>query len=139
MARTDYRSIDDYLAAQPPATRRLLARVRAIIAKAVPDAAEVISYQIPAFRLKAGVVIFFAGWKQHYSVYPATAGVVAALGPALAKYEVSKGTIRFPLDAPVPERLIARVAKVRAAEVKARTKGRTSGTATRAKRTRSDG
>ena len=59
-------------------------------------------------------MLFFAGWKQHYSLYPATRRVVEAFKDDLAPYEVSKGTIRFPLSEPVPVKLIGRIAKFRA-------------------------
>ncbi len=117
MARAGFESVDEYIAAQPEAVQGVLERVRGAIRKAVPDAEEVISYQIPAFRLPAGLVLWFAGWKKHYSLYPATAGVVAAFEDQLASYEISKGTIRFPLSEPVPVRLIERIARLRAKEV----------------------
>jgi uncharacterized protein YdhG (YjbR/CyaY superfamily) len=116
VARTDYKSVDDYIAAQPEAVQGVLERVRSTIRKAVPGAEEVISYQIPAYKLQGRAVLYFAGWKQHYSVYPATAPLVAAFKDDLASYEVSKGTIRFPLGRPVPDRLIGRIAKFRAKE-----------------------
>lgn len=124
MARTDFRSIDEYVAAQPAAAQAVLARVRSAIAKALPGAEEAISYQIPAFKRGGTAVIHFAAWKQHYSVYPASAAVVAALAGALAPYQVSKGTIRFPLSQPVPATLIARIAKLRAKEVAAAKKAK---------------
>jgi len=68
VAKTDFTSVDQYLATQPEAARAVLTQVRGIIRKAVPGAAEVISYQIPAYKLPGGVVIYFAGWKQHYSI-----------------------------------------------------------------------
>jgi len=71
-------------------------------------------------------VIYFAGWKQHYSLYPFTAPVVAAFKADLAPYKVSKGTIRFPLSEPVPVKLIEGIAKVRAKEVAARHKAKTA-------------
>ncbi|MBI4953001.1 MAG: DUF1801 domain-containing protein [Myxococcales bacterium] len=116
MARTDFRSVDEYIATHPEAVQAVLERVRGAIRKAVPRAEEVISYQIPAYKLDGGTVIYFAGWKEHYSVYPATARVVEALADDLAPYQLSKGTIRFPLSRPVPVRLIARIAKLRAEE-----------------------
>ncbi|MCI0738224.1 MAG: hypothetical protein L0Y72_04215, partial [Gemmataceae bacterium] len=73
-------------------------------------------------NLHGGAVIYFAGWKQHYSLYPATSYVVSALKDELAPYERSKGTIRFPLTKPVPVKLIARIAKLRAMEFVERTK-----------------
>jgi uncharacterized protein YdhG (YjbR/CyaY superfamily) len=67
MAKTDFQSVDAYIAAQPEAVQGLLERVRAAIRKAVPGAAEVISYRIPTYRLPAGPVLYFAGWKAHFS------------------------------------------------------------------------
>ena len=116
MAKTDYKSVDEYIAAQPASARPVLERVRAIIRKALPDAEEVISYQIAAYKVGGERVIYLAGWKEHFSLYPTTAPLVAAFGDALAGYAMSKGTIRFPLDGPVPVRLIARIAKFRARE-----------------------
>jgi uncharacterized protein YdhG (YjbR/CyaY superfamily) len=116
MAKTDFKSVDDYIATQPNDVQPILRRVRDTIRKAVPGAEEVISYQIPAYKLHGGTVIFFAGWKQHYSLYPASDRVVEAFKDDLAAYEVSKGTIRFPLSQPVPVKLIEGIAKVRAQE-----------------------
>jgi uncharacterized protein YdhG (YjbR/CyaY superfamily) len=117
MAGTDFKSVDEYIASQPEAVQGTLARVRRIIRKAVPSAEELISYQIPAYKLHGSPVLYFAGWKQHYSLYPATGRVVAAFKDELAPYQISKGTIRFPLSEPVPARLIGRIAKFRAKEV----------------------
>jgi uncharacterized protein YdhG (YjbR/CyaY superfamily) len=108
--------VDDYMAAQPDGARRALDRVRSALRKALPTADEVISYQIPAYKQDGRTVVFFAGWKEHYSLYPASRRLVAALGDDLARYEISKGTIRFPLSEPVPVRLVARIAKLRAEE-----------------------
>jgi uncharacterized protein YdhG (YjbR/CyaY superfamily) len=116
MAKTDFKSVAEYLATLPKETRTVLERVRTIIRKAVPKGEEGISYQIPTVKLDGRAVIYFAGWKEHYSVYPATEGVVTALERELAGYELSKGTIRFPLSEPVPVALIARIAKIRAQE-----------------------
>ncbi|HVG53074.1 MAG TPA: DUF1801 domain-containing protein, partial [Vicinamibacterales bacterium] len=104
--------MDEYIASQPQDVQRLLQNVRGIIRKAVPDADEVISYQIPAYKLGGHAVLYFAGWKKHYSLYPANGRLVAAFKKELAPYEVNnKGTIRFPLSAPVPAKLIAGIAK----------------------------
>jgi uncharacterized protein YdhG (YjbR/CyaY superfamily) len=119
MAKT-VKSVDGYIASQPKEVQRLLERVRATIAKAVPGAEEQISYGIPAFKLHGRPVLYFAGWKQHYSLYPSTAPLIAAFRKELAPYEVNnKGTIRLPLSAPVPVKLIAALAKFRAKEVAA--------------------
>ena len=117
MAKTDFKSVDEYLATYPEDVQAILQRVRSTIRKAVPGVEEVISYQIPAYRLHGGTVLYFAGWKRHYSLYPATAPLVEAFKDDLAPYEVNdKGTIRFPLSQPVPVKLIGRIAKFRARE-----------------------
>jgi uncharacterized protein YdhG (YjbR/CyaY superfamily) len=116
MAKTDFKSVDDYIATHPDDVQAILRRVRTTIRKAVPTAEEVISYQIPAYKLHGGAVLFFAGWKQHYSLYPASDRVVEEFKDDLAAYEVSKGTIRFPLSQPVPVKLIEGIAKLRAQE-----------------------
>jgi uncharacterized protein YdhG (YjbR/CyaY superfamily) len=121
-------SVNEYLTAFPRAARQTLARVRDTIRKAIPDAEETISYRIPTYRLRGRYVIYFAGWKAHYSIYPANARLVAAFKDQLAPYEVNdKGTIRFPLSEPVPVRLIAALAKFRAKEVAASEKAKISG------------
>jgi uncharacterized protein YdhG (YjbR/CyaY superfamily) len=115
MAMQRYGSVSEYIAAQPRAVQGVLRKVRGAIRKAVPAAEESISYGIPAFKLDGRIVIYFAAWKQHFSIYPSSARLVAAL-PELTRYEMGKGTIRMPLDEPVPLRLIARIAKFRAKE-----------------------
>jgi uncharacterized protein YdhG (YjbR/CyaY superfamily) len=126
MAKHPFRSVDDYIEAQPEDLQAALRRVRAAIRKALPDAHELISYNMPAYRQCGGVAIYFAGWKEHYGLYGATATTVAAFGGELARCEIGKGTIRFPLAEPVPTRLIERIAKFRATEVAERKKSKAS-------------
>lgn len=126
MAKTDFKSVDEYIASQPEAVRSILERVRSAIRKAVPEAEEVISYKIPTYKLPGGPVLYFAGWKKHYSLYPVTERVVSAVKDELASYEINKATIRFPLSEPVPVKLIGRIAKFRAQEVAARAKAKLS-------------
>jgi uncharacterized protein YdhG (YjbR/CyaY superfamily) len=114
---TPLRTIDEYIAVQPAAAQMVLERVRGAIAKAVPDADECISYQIPAFKLHGRLLLYFAGWKNHYSIYPASDAMVAAFPDELGQYRVSKGTLRFPLAGKVPSALIGRIAKFRATEI----------------------
>jgi uncharacterized protein YdhG (YjbR/CyaY superfamily) len=116
MAKTDFKSVSEYIATQPGEVQPALRRVRSIIRKAMPGAEEAISYQIPAYKLHGSAVLYFAGWKKHYSLYPATDRLVAAFEKDLRPYEISKGTIRFPLGEPVPAKLIERIAKFRAKE-----------------------
>ncbi|TCJ93509.1 iron chaperone [Nocardia alba] len=107
-------SVDAYLAAQPPAARAVLQRIRETIHRAVPDTGEKISYAIPAATIGGRVFIFFAGWKAHVSVYPVPDGD-EALEKAIEPYNAGRGTLRFPLGEPIPDDLIAQIA-VRLAE-----------------------
>ena len=124
VARADYKSVAEYIAAQAPQARLVLRRVRATIRKALPGAVEGISYRIPVYKLGGRMVLYFAGFQRHYSIYPATAGVKRLLGKEHADLVHSKGTIRFALTDAVPTRLIGRIAKLRAAEVAEKTRSR---------------
>jgi uncharacterized protein YdhG (YjbR/CyaY superfamily) len=124
MATRDFQSVDDYIASQPEATQGVLELVRSAIRKALPRADEVISYKMPTYKLHGRAVLYFAAWKQHYSLYPAGARLVAAFAKALAPYKVIKSTIRLPLSEPVPVKLIARIAKFRVKEAAARQKAK---------------
>lgn len=117
MANTDYRSVEDYLDAQPETVRAVLQRVRQAMRKALPGVEEVISYEIPAFKVDGRVAVYFAGWKEHYSIYPASKALVAAFAGQLDGCVVQGRTLRFPLTKPVPAGLIGKIAKFRAAEV----------------------
>jgi uncharacterized protein YdhG (YjbR/CyaY superfamily) len=124
MAKTDFRSVDEYIAAQPKNVQVVLRRVRSIIRKALPAAVEVISYQMPAYKVEQRFFLCLGGWTQHYSLYPASDALVAAFKGALTPYRVSKGTLRFPLSEPVPVALIERIAKFQARETARRAKAK---------------
>jgi uncharacterized protein YdhG (YjbR/CyaY superfamily) len=124
MAKTDFKSVDEYIATHPPDVQAILRRVRSILRRALPGAEEVISYQIPTYKRDGAYVVYFAGWKRHFSLYPVTERVVAALGDELAPYELSKGTVRFPLSQPVPVKLVERIAKLLAKEAAERARAR---------------
>jgi uncharacterized protein YdhG (YjbR/CyaY superfamily) len=113
----DFKSVDEYLASQPETAWTILADLRATIRGAIPQAEETISYRIPTYKLQGRAVLYFAGWKRHYSLYPASARLVAAFSSELAPYQISKGTIRFPYTQPASAQLIAAIAKFRAEEV----------------------
>ncbi|MEW5742888.1 MAG: DUF1801 domain-containing protein [Myxococcota bacterium] len=106
----------------------MLRQVRAAVRKAAPQAQEIISYQMPAVRVPEGIIVYFAGWADHYSVYPVTPALLAKLGAQAKKYESSnKGTIRFSYEKPVPVALISRIVRLRAAEVAERAELRGGG------------
>lgn len=116
MAGKDFKTVDEYIAAQPEATQAALELLRSTILKAVPEVEERISYKMPTYTLHGRRLLYFAAWKEHYALYGASEGLVAMFKTELSPYEISKGTIRFPLSAPVPVRLIERIAIFRAAE-----------------------
>lgn len=103
------RNIDEYIAGFPPEVQSLLEKVRAAIRKAAPAAEEAIKYQMPTYVLN-GNLIHFAGYKNHIGLYPGTKPI-EAFADELAKYETSKGTVKFPLDKPIPYGLIGRITK----------------------------
>ena len=123
MASTRVTSVDAYIAAKPRDVRVILEQVRRAIRKAVPRAEERLSYQIPAYTLDGVPVLYFVGWKAHYSLYPVNNAVVAAFKRELAPYERSKGSLRFPLSEPVPATLIERIARFRVDVLTGREKG----------------
>lgn len=95
----------------------MLERVRRAIRKAVPQAEERISYNIPTYKLRGKILLHFAGWARHYSIYPANTRLREAFEDELAPYTVEKSTLRFSLERPVPVELIERIAKFRADEI----------------------
>jgi uncharacterized protein YdhG (YjbR/CyaY superfamily) len=124
LAKTVFRSVNEYIASKPKDVRVVLERVRRAIRTAVPGAEETIAYQMPVYTLGGVPVLYFAGWKHHYSLYPASNALVAAFRDELARYQRTRGTIRFPLSEPVPEPLIKRIARFRARQLTTRDKGK---------------
>ena len=122
MAKTNFQSIDEYIAACPPESQKYLREIRKLIRVLVPDAKERISYQIAAFERNGRNLIHFAGWKKHVSLYPVPAGS-EAFERQIAKYVDGKGTLKFPLDEPLPIKLIERVVKLHLQVNKEMTKG----------------
>lgn len=102
---------DDYVSQFPTNVQAILKKVRATIQKAAPDAREVISYQMPAFR-QHGILVYFAAWKNHIGLYPPIAGD-KTLQKATARYAGPKGNLQFPLDEPIPYALIEDIVKLR--------------------------
>jgi len=115
MAKTNFQSIDEYIASCPEDSRAYLKQIRKLIHSMVPDAKEKISYQIGCFELNGKNLIHFAGWKKHVSLYPIPAGS-DAFNKKIAKYTDGKGTVKFPLDKPLPIKLIERAVKYQLAD-----------------------
>ncbi|MBI4976404.1 MAG: DUF1801 domain-containing protein [Spirochaetes bacterium] len=109
-----FETIDAYCAQFPPEVRKILQNLRSVIRKAAPDAVEKISYQMPAFTLN-GVLVYFAAYKNHIGFYP-TGNGIRAFQKELSSFETSKGTIRFPIDKPLPIALIKKIVKYRVKE-----------------------
>ena len=110
-----YKSIDEYHAAFTPEIRKLLDKMRSTIRSAAPDAGETISYNMPAFK-QDKVLVYYAGYAKHIGFYP-TSSPIVAFKEQIAKYKTSKGAIQFPLDEPLPEKLIKEIVKFRLKEV----------------------
>ena len=108
------RSVDEYLAGVPEPARSTLNTIRAAIRSAVPaEATEVISYRIPAFKYK-GMLVWYGAFSDHCSLFPGS-GIIEAFADELKRYPISKGTIQFPLDKPLPATLLRKIVKARVA------------------------
>lgn len=111
MPRPTFASVDDYIASFPPEVRTILTEVREAIRSELPTAEERISYQIPAYKVGRAWVIYFGGFKKHFSLFcPQGDTVLARFEDELARYYVKNATFHFPLNEPVPADLIRRVA-----------------------------
>jgi uncharacterized protein YdhG (YjbR/CyaY superfamily) len=109
--------VDDYLAAAPTDKRAALVKLRRTIKAAAPKAAEGMSYGIVGFKLQRKPVVYFGYWKAHYALYGMGSRVIDAHAAELKDYVLSKGTIQFPADRPLPYRLVTRLVKARVAEI----------------------
>jgi len=111
-----FKTVNEYLSALPPNTKAILKEVRKTIKEAAPQAEEMISYNMPAFKLHGGL-IWYAAWNEHISLYPRTLRMETSI-KELSEYEGSKGTIKFPIDKPIPYDLISRIVKFRVKETR---------------------
>ena len=109
-----------YLAAQPPTARAVLKQIREAIKSVAPDAVESFSYRIPGVKLDGKALVWYAGFTHHTSLYPIGEKIRTKYAEELEGYETSKGTVRFPLDRPVPIPLDKRLVKARVEEVRTR-------------------
>jgi uncharacterized protein YdhG (YjbR/CyaY superfamily) len=108
-------TIDDYIAGFPKDVQKILREIRTTIRKAAPRAEESISYRIPTYKLD-GPLVYFAAFKSHIGMYPMTGATRTKFEKELSKYEGGKGTVRFPLDRPIPHALIGRIVKFKVKE-----------------------
>ena len=113
--KAGFDSIDEYIATFPKETQKILEEVRATMTAAAPGTREKISYQIAAFELNGKNLIHFAGWKTHIAMYSIPSGT-ETFNKEVAKYVAGKGTLKFPLDKPLPLKLVTKIVKLRVAE-----------------------
>ena len=108
-------TVGDYIAGFPKDVQKVLRTIRKTIRAAAPDAEESITYRIPTYKLNGRPLIYFAAFKTHIGIYPVTAPVKAKFKKELSGYKGGKGTVRFPLDEPIPYKLITRIVKLKKA------------------------
>jgi uncharacterized protein YdhG (YjbR/CyaY superfamily) len=114
------RTVEEYLAALPPASRAALEKLRRTIGAAAPHATETISYQMPAFRDGDRLLVSYAAFKDHCSLFPMSVGAIEAFADELGPYRSGKGTLRFPTERPMPAALVRKIVKARLEENEAR-------------------
>lgn len=113
-----FTTIDEYIATFPEDVQGVLKKIRQTIRRTVPAAEETISYQIPTFNLDGKYPVYFAGYKNHVSLYPIPSG--REILKELAPYKAGKGTVRFPLDEPIPYDLVKKIVAFRLKESRAK-------------------
>jgi uncharacterized protein YdhG (YjbR/CyaY superfamily) len=122
MPTPKHADVDAYLAVQSPDVRAALAKVRAVMRRALPTSVEAIKYNMPAYLVDGRAVASFAGWKDHYALYFVSSALFDAIRKDLEGRDASKGIIRFDLDEPVPESVVSRLAEWHATAVAGGTK-----------------
>ena len=119
-SKITFKSMDQYISTFPEDLQKILEELRATIKAAAPESEETISYNIPTFKMNGRYLIYFAGWKNHISLYPIPVGS-EAFNKQVAKYAEGKGTLKFPLDKPLPLKLITKIVKLKLDENEKRT------------------
>lgn len=120
-AKKQFETIDEYIATFPEPVQKTLQKLRQTIKDSAPEAKETVSYQMPAFKLN-GILVYFAVFKNHIGFYPTASGI-SNFEKELTQYETSKGTIKFPIDKPIPLDLIRRIVTFRVKENMKKQKG----------------
>ena len=115
-------SVDEYLALVPHDARAALEKLRKTIKTAAPDTTETISYQMPTFKYQGRALVGFAAFKDHCSLFPYSGKIMNLCKEELESYETSKGTIRFPVDRPLPSAVVRKIVKTRMEEIETRKK-----------------
>jgi uncharacterized protein YdhG (YjbR/CyaY superfamily) len=122
-AMADPTTVDEYMASLPDDRRVAMEDLRRTIRAAAPEATEVISYKMPAFKTHGRFLVSYDAYKRHYSLFPASDGVVSGLGAEIEPYLAGRGTIRFPADRPIPTDLVRRIIEIRLTENDAAARG----------------
>lgn len=112
MIKTKFKTVDDYLSVLPKEVKALLENLRRAIKQAAPEAEELISYNMPAFKYH-GILVYYAAHKEHIGFYPGSTAINDILKDDLVKYKTSKGTIQFPMDKAIPVSLVKKLVKYR--------------------------
>jgi uncharacterized protein YdhG (YjbR/CyaY superfamily) len=115
----DFKSVDEYIESFPEAVQVILKKVRRTILESAPDAAESISYRMPAYKINGKPLVYFAGFKNHVGFYATPTGH-AEFATELSKYKQGKGSVQFPLNKPIPFDLISRIVEFRVKENKSK-------------------
>lgn len=113
-SKSQFKTVDDYINSFPEAVKQQLQALRQVIKEAAPEAEETVKYGMPTFTLN-GNLVYFAAWKEHIALYPATAAAEAAI-PELSAYKTGKGTFQFPLNQSLPLALIRKIVEFRVKE-----------------------
>ena len=111
---TKFKTVDQYIAQFPPATRKQLEDIRSLIRESAPDAEEGISYNMPAYKFH-GVLVYFAGYENHIGFYPTNSGITRFTNE-ISRFKYSKGAVQFPLGKPIPKTLFKKIVKFRMKE-----------------------
>lgn len=119
MQKTTFKSVETYIEGAPEASRTKLKELRQLILKLAPEAEEYIGYGMPGYKLNKRPLLYFGGFKAHIGLYAANGAFVREHPELLVGLETSKGTIKLPLDQPLPDHLIKKLIKIRIAENKA--------------------
>ncbi|MGA2298789.1 MAG: DUF1801 domain-containing protein [FCB group bacterium] len=122
-SNTKFKTIDEYIAAYPENVQKLLEQLRSIIKKTAPEAEEIISYNMPAFKLK-GIIVYFAAHKEHIGFYALPTGN-EAFKKELSQYKTGKGSVQFPFEKGIPVALVKKIVKFRVKENLEKAKAKT--------------